>query len=153
MSLRQGVGPALLSPAAGEGQSRLCEAHGHQHILSQQSRLEMSAWSLMVTWAIDLGTDPCCFRAMDLNSGTMGQDLTIASSGSTGQIHQAVPHHPHTSSYHLTSFYTHHRSATYLLILLMSRFLSVFHFAHAVWQWIGAICRQVSSGCASPCPC
>lgn len=63
-------------------------------------------------------------------SGTLGKDVTMASSGSTSYINEAVHYHPHISSF--TSSHCaltilllclHRCSATYLLILVVPRFL------------------------------
>lgn len=73
------MGSASLSAAAGQGWGKLCAALGHQHGPRQQPTPGMYKWLLLVTWAVAMDPD-------------------IASSGSEGLSHQAMPHHNGVSS-------------------------------------------------------
>jgi len=87
--------PAFSSAAAHEGYGQLFAALRHQHDPRSQPRPGTSSWPFMVTWARDNDTDSGCCRVTDPDMvlcGCMGLDLTIASGGSTGYSHQAVPH-------------------------------------------------------------
>lgn len=57
---RGGARTAPQNPAASEGQGQLCTALGYSPGPSQQPRAGMSAWTFMVTWAMDIDTDLCC---------------------------------------------------------------------------------------------
>lgn len=82
-----GTGPVLSSPWT----STWSEA-------TAQTR--MSKWLLVIIWAMNIYTEPCCWLVMDTDmalSSSTGWDFTMVSGGSTGFSHQAVPHHPHIS--------------------------------------------------------
>lgn len=56
-----------------------------------QPRPRRSTWSLVVTPAADMDTDPCCRRAMESDmtlSGSTSPDITMTSGGSEGLSHQ-----------------------------------------------------------------
>jgi hypothetical protein len=59
------VGPALLSAVAGKGLGQFCTALGHQHGPRGHPRPETAEWPVVVIWATDIDTDPCCCKAMD----------------------------------------------------------------------------------------
>ena len=62
-------------------------------IVVPSSRPGTSTWPLVVTWAMDIITDP------DLTfSGSKGRDFTMAPGSCVGRSHQAVPLHPRVSS-------------------------------------------------------
>lgn len=56
----RGVGPALLSATASDGEGQFCTALGHQHGPRQPSRPGEIQWPLVMTWAKD--TDPSGHR-------------------------------------------------------------------------------------------
>jgi hypothetical protein len=58
-------GDALLSASATEGQGQLSAALGQQNGPRQQSTPGTSTWPLVVTWTMDINTDPCLCRATD----------------------------------------------------------------------------------------
>jgi hypothetical protein len=77
--------PAVLSMVAINGQGHLSTG------LRQHPRPGTSTWPLVVTWVLDITTDPVCDRAMDMAlSGSPGQDVIMASGGSTGYPDQSV---------------------------------------------------------------
>jgi hypothetical protein len=78
MLCRWGTKPVLLSATAGdrkdqlstvceanEGQAQLCLAFEHLHVPRQLSQPGFSTWSLVILWAMDIDTDPCCFMAIN----------------------------------------------------------------------------------------
>jgi hypothetical protein len=108
-SWRQGMGPALPRGTASERKGQLSPALGHQHGSRLQPRPGWSAWPLLVTWRMEIDTDPCCCRAMEL-------DMVFGRTSFLSQVavYQAVSSHPSVSS--SVSFY----SAPTVLVLFLS---------------------------------
>jgi len=75
------------------------------------STLFQVAWPLVVIWATNIDTDPCCYMAMNPYMALRAAwAFTMASGGRAGYSHQIAPLHPHLSSLPLFIVPTHSAS-------------------------------------------
>ena len=113
---------------ASEEQGQLGAALKHQHSFRQQPRPQTSAWPLVETWTMDVGTDACCGRVMDADMALVAQwlrhhyglkcqhgPLTTSCSHICGVSSSVSLHTAQT----ILLLFLYHLSITYLLIVVV----------------------------------
>lgn len=103
----------------------------------KQPRPELSAWPLVVMWAMDMGTaDPCCFRTIDPDmalSSSADWDFTLASGDSAGYSHQTILHHPRLSTFSSLHNAQSFSSSPITLSYLLAGFYSILPIEGKIW--------------------